>query len=101
MALIIKGKSYPMPGQDGQQNLTGDEIIAIEDHFGLDGLDLMAVFNGAKAPKGYTKAKALWAVAWVGMSRAGEVVSIADVLRDVAVDEIVITDEPANPTEAA
>ena len=101
MPLIIKGKSYPMPAEAPEPNLTGKEIMTIEDHFGLDGLRLMSCLSGSTPGKGYTQAKALWSLAWVAMTRAGEVLSIDDVLNDVSIDDIDVMDEEPNPTEAA
>ena len=103
MPISISGKSYVAPGENGTPQLVGDELMAIEDHFGLDGLRLFAALeNPDKAPKGYTIAKALYSLAWVCRTRAGEVVSIADVLTDTAAGEIVLeeaTDE--DPKEVA
>lgn len=101
MPLIIKGTTYAVPGEAGEGNLTGKEIMAIEDHFGLDGLRLMSCLSGNAPGKGYTQAKALWALAWVAMTRGGEVVSIDDVLNDLSLDDITVEDEDENPTPAA
>lgn len=102
MPLNVKGKTYPMPGEDGQQGLTGSEVIAIEDHFGLDGMTLLsAAFGNGTAPAGYTKVKGLYAIAWVAMSRAGEVLSLDDVLNDFAIEDFDFEDEPENPQPAA
>lgn len=99
MPMLIEGTKYAIPGEGTTPLLTGRELIAIEDHFGLDGMRLIGVFAGGKEVKGYTQAKALYALAWVCKSRAGETVSIDDVL-EIASDQMEIVDEE-NPTEAA
>lgn len=99
MPLIIKGKSYPLAGEKGQQGLTGREIIEIENQFGLDGVVLLGSLADEKAPAGYTKAKAIYALAWVAMTRAGEVVSLADILNDYALDELEFNQDEDIPKE--
>lgn len=100
MPLRIKGQVYKAPGEDGEPTPTGEEIMAIEEHFDLDGFRLFATLvDPLKAPKGYTVAKALYATAWICRSRAGEVVSIADVLKDTSMDEI--EDVAQDPKEEA
>jgi hypothetical protein len=96
MPLLIKGKEYPLPTENGSSNLTGKELIEIENQFQLDGLELMKVFSQGKEKPGYTQVKALFAIAWVCLTRAGEILSINDVLNDYAVDDFGLTekDEP-------
>lgn len=103
MLLRIKDKTYPLPGDNGQQGVTGAELVAIEDHFkGLDGMELLtSAFTGGAAATGYTRVKGLYALAWVAMSRGGEIVSLADVLNDYAVEDLQFEDEPENPSTAA
>lgn len=103
MPITIKGKSYVAPGENGTSQLTGEELIAIEDHFGLDGLRLFAAMeNPDRAPKGYTITKGLYSLAWVCRTRAGEIVSIDDVLKDTAANDIILEDLDAdNPKEVA
>lgn len=94
MPIKIKGTTYTAPGENGTPELIGDELMAIEDHFELDGLRLFAALeNPEKAPKGYTVAKALYSLAWVCRTRAGEIVSIADVLKDTSAGEIMFEEE--------
>jgi hypothetical protein len=100
MALVIEGKAYAIPGESGTALLTGRELIAIEDYFGLDGMRLIGVFAGGKEVKGYTQVKAIYALAWVCKTRAGEAVSFDDVL-DIPSDQMELTDDEPNPTEAA
>lgn len=89
MPIKINGNEYVLPGENNSQQITGEELMAIEDHFDLDGLRLFAALdNPEKAPKGYTVAKALYSLAWVCRTRAGEIVSIADVLKDTAASDI-------------
>lgn len=103
MAINIKGKDYVAPGEKGTPQLTGDELMAIEDHFELDGLRLFAALeNPDKALKGYTLAKALYSLAWVCRVRAGEIVSIADVLKDTSAGEIILVEgDDEDPKEVA
>lgn len=103
MPIKIKGTTYIAPGENGAPELIGDELMAIEDHFELDGLRLFAALeNPDKAPKGYTVAKALYSLAWVCRTRAGEIVSIADVLKDTSAGEIIFEEEvEVSPKEVA
>lgn len=103
MPAKINGKEYVLPGENNTAQLTGEELMAIEDHFDLDGLRLfVALENPEKAPKGYTVAKALYSLAWVCRVRAGEIVSIADVLKDTAASDIELLEETnAGPKEVA
>lgn len=113
MPLKIKGTTYTAPSEAGTSGLTGRELIEIEDYFKLDGLTLMATLAGddKSVARGYTRAKAIFALAWVCMSRAGEPVSISDVLDDLSLGDIDIVDdeedndsgkgEEANSLEAA
>jgi len=89
MPIKLKETVYLLPGEKGSAGFTGSEIIGIEDHFNLDGLTLIsALSTTTPAAKGYTRVKALYAVAWVVMCRAGEICSINDVLNDLSIDEI-------------
>jgi len=103
MPISIKGKKYVAPGENGTPQLLGEELMAIEDHFEVDGLRLFnALENPDKAPKGYTLAKALYSLAWVCRTRSGEVVSIADVLKDTAAGDIAFeAEEDIDPKEVA
>lgn len=101
MPLKIGDKEYVMPGEKGTPRVTGEETLVIEDEFGLDAIRLfLALENPDKAPKGYTISKALLALAWVCRHRAGEVVSLADVLKDTAPGDIDIDGEE-DPKESA
>jgi hypothetical protein len=90
MPLIIKGESYILPTEDNTQGPTGREIIEIEDAFGLDGLTLLGILGEDEAHPNpaYSKIKALYALAWICLTRAGKVVSIDDVLNTYSIDEI-------------
>lgn len=104
MPLLIKGTKYVAPGEHGTAGPTGEEIMQIEDHFGLDGLKIFeTLINPDKERPGYTIAKAMYATAWICRTRAGEIVSIADVLKDTSVDQIEdlgyeAADDPKEPT---
>lgn len=101
MPLKIGDKEYVMPGENGTPRINGEETIAIEEEFGLDATRLWMVFvDPMKAQKPYTIAKATLALAWVCRVRAGEVVSIADVLKDTAPGDIDIIEEE-DPKEEA
>ena len=102
MPLIIRDKSYPLPKENGSSAPTGREIIEVENHFGLDGLTLLGALSteeGKERP-GYSKVKALYALAWICMVRAGEVVSIADVLDEYGIDEIKPEDSDSKNSQA-
>ena len=101
MPFIIKGTAYTLPEEAGSKGITGKELLAIEDYFGLDGLTLLSVFSGRELPASYTQAKALYALAWISLTRAGEIVSLDDVLEDYSPADFVIEDEPENPTVPA
>jgi hypothetical protein len=89
VALIVRGKSYPSPNEGDQPGLLGKELMAIEDAFGIDALTLFGTLESDKPSTlpGYTKAKAFYALAWICMTRAGEIVSIQDVLNEYSIDE--------------
>jgi hypothetical protein len=95
MPLVIREKSYDIPKENGSPAPTGREIIEIENAFNLDGLTLLGTLANDEPSKlqGYSKVKALYAVAWISMSRAGETLSIDDVLNEYAIDEILMKDE--------
>jgi integrase len=89
MPLKVRDNLYPIPSEGSEPGFTGREIVAIEDYFGLDGLMLISALSDQGEPrvKGYTKAKALFALAWVCMVRGGEVVSLDDLLNDYSPDD--------------
>ena len=89
MALTVRGKSYPTPNEGDQPGLLGKELMAIEDAFGIDDLTMVGTLDSNKPSTlpGYTKAKAFYALAWVCMTRAGEILSIEDVLDGYSIDE--------------
>lgn len=91
MPLSIRGKIYAAPNEGDQPGLLGKELVAIEEHFGLDGMILIAVLNEEKPSpySGYTKAKAMFAFAWICLTRGGEILSIQDVLDEYSVDELI------------
>ena len=101
MPLKIGDKEYVMPGEAGTPRILGEETNIIEDEFGLDALRLINVLvDPDRAPKGYTISKALLALAWVCRSRSGEIVSLADVVKDTAPGDIDIIEEE-DPKEEA
>lgn len=87
MSLIIKGKKYTIPGEGNEKAATGKEIVEIENYFNLDGLVLFQSMIMDKPPAGYSKTKAMYATAWMALTRAGEIVSIDDVLNDYSIDD--------------
>ena len=93
MPLIIKGKSYPIPNETGQRGPTGSEIIEIENYFNLDGLILISSLAQDKVPVGYTRTKAMYAMAWIAMTRAGEVLSLTNILDDYSIDDFDFAEE--------
>lgn len=84
-----------MPGEGNSPQPSGREIIAIEETFGLDGLKLLSTLADTEPSqiKGYTKVKAIFAMAWISMTRGGEVLSLDDVLNDYAIDEFEMVEE--------
>jgi hypothetical protein len=103
MPFIIREKTYPMPKESSQPAPTGSEIISIEEHFDLDGLTLLTILGDENPStlKGYSKTKALYALAWICMTRGGEIVSIQDVLDDYSVDEFVVEEYKAKKEQTA
>lgn len=98
MPLIIKGKEYILPNEGSEKGPTGQEIMEIENHFDdLDGLVLISSLSNQKFVKGYTKTKAMYSMAWIAMTRAGEVLSIADILKDYSIDDFDIRWEDDDP----
>lgn len=95
MPLIIKDKSYLLPSEGSEKAPTGKEIVEIETYFNLDGLILLTALSQDKPPVGYTKTKGMYALAWIALTRAGEVVSIDDVLKDYGLDEFDFVEEEA------
>lgn len=95
MKLSIKGESFPIPNQDGEKGPTGAELVAIEDHYGLDAITLLSVMagGGEKLPAIYTRTKAMYAMAWIILTRAGKVYSLQDVLNEFALDDFEMVEE--------
>lgn len=91
MPISVRGKVYPAPGEGDQPGMLGKELTAIEDHFGLDAMTLIGTLSDEKPSPypGYTKAKAMFAFAWICLTRGGEILSIQDVLDEYAIDDIV------------
>ena len=101
MPLTLRGITYPLPGEGEHVAFTGRELTAIEDEFGLDALQLLSSFVAdAKPQRGYTRVKALYALAWCAVHRVDSSWTLAKMLDEVALDEIDVTEE-ANPTNAA
>lgn len=94
MPLIIKDKTYPMPHEPGQKGPTGREIIEIENYFQLDGLQIITSLGLENPAVGYTKIKGMYSLAWICLTRAGEVVSLEDVLNDYSLDEFDFAEQP-------
>ena len=102
MPIIIKGETFTIPSEAGTPALTGREIVGIEDAFGLDGLTLMRVIGEDSEhpnPK-YTQSKALYALAWVVMNRAGKKLSMDEVLDGYTIEDFNVTDSPADSPKA-
>jgi hypothetical protein len=91
MPLNIRGESFLLPTENNTPGPTGREVITIEETFGLDGLTLLGTLaDGDKLypNPAYSKVKALYALAWICMTRAGKILSIDDVLNTYSIDEI-------------
>jgi hypothetical protein len=111
MPIIIRDKTYPVPGEEGVKGPTGTELAAIEDHYDLDGVMLISSLAQENPPKHYTRAKAIYSMAWIVLTRAGEIVSIKDVLDEYSIDdfawpeeepkkEVTESSEMAEPTDS-
>lgn len=87
MPIIIRDKTYPVPGEEGVKGPTGTELTVIEDHYDLDGVLLISSLAQENPPKHYTRAKAIYAMAWIVLTRAGEIVSMKDVLDEYSIDD--------------
>lgn len=100
MPLVVRSKIYTIPKEAGSSGPTGKEIVEIENYFGLDGLRLIGTLApSAVETVGYTKTKALYALAWIAMTRAGEILSIDDILNEYSIDELDFQDEDASKKE--
>lgn len=97
MPLIIKGKEYQLPNEGTEKGPTGAEIIEIENYFNLDGLMLISSLGQEKPPVGYTKTKAMYSMAWIAITRAGEILSLHDVLKDYSIDDFDVKWEEEDP----
>lgn len=97
MPLIIKGKEYSLPNEGTEKGPTGQELVEIENYFNLDGLILISSLAQEKPPVGYTKTKAMYSMAWIAMTRAGEILSINDILKDYSIDDFDIRWEEDDP----
>lgn len=93
MPIIIRGKSYPVPGEPGVKGPTGTELAAIEDHYELDGVMLISSLAQENPPKHYTRAKAIFAMAWIVLTRDNEIVSIQDVSNEYSIDDFAWPEE--------
>jgi len=108
MPLTLRGKSYPIAGESGQPGASGRELMAIESTLGVDALTLVNTkfgpgSDGIMPPPpepGITRAKKIYAVAWIAVSRAEPETKFPEFLDDVAIEEFDIEDEE-NPTKAA
>lgn len=109
MPLIARGTSYAMPKEDGRTGPTGSEIDTIETHFGVDYYELMSMLtpveDGEQPPAarpGYTRNRALFALAWMAMHRADPSLTITAVMDEYATDEFdIVEDRPAKKGKGA
>lgn len=101
MPLEIKGKTYTAPSENGTPGFTGREMVEIEDYFKLDAMSLMSTLAGNErmVAQGYTRTKAIFALAWVTLSRAGEPYSLSDVLDELSLSDINIVDTDDDEAE--
>lgn len=100
MPLIVKGKSYSLPSEGSEKAPTGREIVEIESYFNLDGLILLTALTQDKPPAGYTKTKGMYALAWIALTRAGEILSLEDILNDYALDDFDFQEEEVKKQKA-
>lgn len=81
--------------------MTGRELVSIEDAFGLDALALLSALNPNTAERpGYTRGKALYALAWISKHRVDPSQTFDAFLDSVDLGQIDFEDEE-NPTNAA
>lgn len=107
MPLIVRDTSYELPGSDGRTGPTGAEIDVVETHFGVDYFDLMDMLTPPKddvprpAPRGCTRNRAFYALAWMALHRQDDSVTLADVMSEYGRDELRFVAEAAAPGEEA
>jgi len=105
MPLQIKDEVFAIPGEGSEPNVSGREITNIEDALGLDGLSLLGLLASEDAlhpnPK-YTRSKAIYAVAWICLTRAGKIVSFDNVLDSYTIADFkFLGDDPKKSETAA
>jgi hypothetical protein len=100
MPIIIRGKSYPVPGEQGVKGPTGTELAAIEDHYELDAVMLISSLAQENPPKHYTRAKAIFAMCWIVLTRDGQILSITDVSDEYSIDDFSWPEEEPKKAQA-
>jgi len=104
MPLQIKDEVFAIPGEGSEPNVSGREINNIEDALGLDGLSLLGLLASEDAlhpnPK-YTRSKAIYAVAWICLVRAGKVLSFDNVLDSYTIGDFKFLGEDPKKSETA
>lgn len=104
MPLQIKDEVYAVPGEGSEPNVSGREIMNIEDALGLDGLSLLGLLASETElhpnPK-YTRNKAIYAVAWICLVRSGKVLSLDNVLDTYTIGDFKFIGEDPKKAETA
>lgn len=109
MPIIISGKTYKLPGDSGERNLTMGEQLIIEREFKRPIEKMFAALNvSAKARKSLSEAKqdeleiasreVFLIMVWIARRRAGENLTF-DEATNVAIDDIEVVENDADPLE--
>lgn len=98
MPIQIQGTDYDLPGENGLEDFTGDELDAIERQFAVDALSLLGDDEFDPAA-GLTKTRWLYALAWTAKRRAGDTRTIAEFMT-TPITAIKLPQAQENPTDA-
>lgn len=107
MPVIIEGKTYKLPGDEGERSITMGEQLLIEKQFKKPIEKMFAVFNlsdkARKSLKGdkldeleIQSREVFLAMIWIARRRAGEDVSFDEAI-DVEIDAIEVVENDADP----
>lgn len=107
MPVIIEGKTYKLPGDDGERGITMGEQLLIEKQFKKPIEKMFAVFNMSEKARKSLKGDKLdelevqsrevfLAMVWIARRRAGEDLSFEQAI-DVPIDAIEVVENDADP----
>ena len=98
MPIQVQGTDYDLPGENGLEDFTGEELDAIERQWAIDALSLLGDDEFDPAA-GLTKTRYLYAMAWVSMRRSGDTRTLAEFMA-TPITSIKLPQAPENPTDA-